>query len=393
MSFYVHLKRLLVLSMLCLVPLVASGQQFPSKEAAKMLPDRAGEFRAAGPIKTRDAELFDERERRRITSWASREYLGKDGQRFSGGLSISVSDAAAYSRFVSARTSIAASPGEPEITSANVGSEGFSYWNGLGNTLIFVKGRVHAGVSDNSKSADTSALQHFARTLAETVDKGDGEIPVLMKHLPAWPSVQNRSLYIIDKEGLKEAVYGQPILDAVSFDGGTEVAIANYQGPDLVLIEFKTPQIATDNDTRIVARLQELRASGQAVPAAYRRVGNYSVFVFDAPNEQAANQLIDQVQYQQVVQWLGRNPTLYDKAANEFTRTTLGVFIAVVKASGLVIIGSLAVGGLLGALLFRVRRKQQRMTQAFSDAGGMLRLNIDELNATQDPARLIGPGN
>jgi hypothetical protein len=33
------------------------------------------------------------------------------------------------------------------------------------------------------------------------------------------------------------------------------------------------------------------------------------------------------------------------------------------------------------------------MTQAFSDAGGMLRLNIDELNATQDPARLIEPGN
>jgi hypothetical protein len=115
------------------------------------------------------------------------------------------------------------------------------------------------------------------------------------------------------------------------------------------------------------------------------------VFVFDAANEQAANQLIDQVQYQQVVQWLGRNPTLYDKAANEFTRTTLGVFIAVVKASGLVIIGSLGVGGLLGALLFRTRRKQQRMAHAYSDAGGMLRLNIDELNATHDPARLLGP--
>ena len=358
-----------------------------------MLPDRLGEFRAAGPIKTSDAELFDERKRHRITSWASREYLGNDGQRFSGTLFTSVSDATAYSEFVSARTSIAVAPGEAKITSANVGSEGFSYWDGGGNTLIFVKGRVYVGTTDDAKSPDTSALQHFARTLAETLDKGDGEIPVLMKHLPAWPSVQNRSLYIIDKEGLKEAVVGQPILDAISFDGGTEAAIANYQGSDLVLIEFKTPQLASDNDTRIVARLQELRNSGQAVPSAYRRVGNYSVFVFDAPNEQAANQLIDQVQYQQVVQWLGRNPTLYDKAANEFTRTTLGVFIAVVKASGLVIIGSLAVGGLLGALLFRVRRKQQRMTQAFSDAGGMLRLNIDELNATHDPARLIGPGN
>lgn len=391
MSFSVYFRKLLLLSILCLLPMVASGQQFPSKEAAKMLPDRLGEFRAAGPIQTKDAELFDEGERRRITSWASREYLGKDGQRFSGALSTNVSDAAAYSGFVSARTRIAIAPGEVQITAANVGSEGFSYWNGLGNNLIFVKGRVHGGISDDARSPDTRALQHFARTLAETIDKGSDELPVLMKHLPGWPSVQNRSLYILDKEGLKEVVYGQPILDTVSFDGGTEAAVANYQGPDLVLIEFKTPQLASDNDARILAKLQELRTSGQAVPAAYRRVGNYSVFVFDAPNEQAANQLIDQVQYQQVVQWLGRNPTLYDKAANEFTRTTLGVFIAVVKASGLVIIGSLAVGGLLGTLLFRARRKQQRMAQAYSDAGGMLRLNIDELNATQDPARLLGP--
>jgi muconolactone delta-isomerase len=225
------------------------------------------------------------------------------------------------------------------------------------------------------------------------MDKGEGEIPTLVKHLPGWPSVQERALYIVNQDELKRTFANQGVLEAVSFEGGAEAATADYQGPKLVLIEFKTPQLAADNDARIVARIQELRNQGQIVPLAYRRVGNYSVFVFDAQNEQAANQLIDQVQYQQVVQWLGRNPTLYDRAVNEFTRTTLGVFVAVVKASGLVILGSLALGGLFGTVLFRMRRKQQRLAQAYSDAGGMLRLNIDELNATHDPARLIGPGN
>ena len=49
-------------------------------------------------------------------------------------------------------------------------------------------------------------------------------------------------------------------------------------------------------------------------------------------------------------------------------------------------------GGVLGALLFNRRRTQQSTHEAYSDAGGMLRLNIDELTPQTDPARLLGPG-
>jgi hypothetical protein len=116
------------------------------------------------------------------------------------------------------------------------------------------------------------------------------------------------------------------------------------------------------------------------------------VFVFEAPNEIAANQLVDQVKYQQVVQWLGENPYSYREAVAEFTQTTLDVLVSVVKASGLVLLGSLLVGGFFGALLFTRRRAQQQLN-TYSDAGGMLRLNLDEISAETDPARLIGPGN
>ncbi len=129
------------------------------------------------------------------------------------------------------------------------------------------------------------------------------------------------------------------------------------------------------------------------MPTAYRRVGNYSVFVFNAPDEQTAKQLIDQVKYQQVVQWLGNRPDNLAARQREFIETTLGVFVSVVKASGIAIVLCVAVGGFLGALLFSRRRARQAETQAYSDAGGMLRLNIDELSAPTDAGKLIGPGN
>jgi len=129
------------------------------------------------------------------------------------------------------------------------------------------------------------------------------------------------------------------------------------------------------------------------MPTAYRRVGNYAVFAFDAPSEQAANQLIDQVKYQQVVQWLGEDPFVYERATREFTETTLGVFVSVVKASGLALVSCLVIGGFFGALLFSLRRAQQRAKEAYSDSDAMLRLNLDELTPESDPARLLGRGH
>jgi hypothetical protein len=216
---------------------------------------------------------------------------------------------------------------------------------------------------------------------------------VLIKHLPNWESVLDNVLYAVDKDGLIPALGNQPILEALSFHGGAEAAVADYNGPKMLLVEFNTPQIATDNDQRVLAKLRDLRNQGQPLPTAYRRVGNYAVFVFGASSQDAANQLIDQVKYQQMVQWLGENPYRYDQAVREFADTTLGVFVNVVKASGLVVLGSLAIGGLLGAFLFTRRRKQQRAQEAYSDAGGMLRLNLDEITPPRNSARLLGPGN
>ncbi len=119
-------------------------------------------------------------------------------------------------------------------------------------------------------------------------------------------------------------------------------------------------------------------------------MGNYSVFVFNAADEKSANELIDQVQYQQVVQWLGDDPHMAERLQRYFQHTTAGVLIAVLKSSGLSLLLCLGAGALFGALLFRHRRAQQ--ATLYSDAGGAVRLNLDELTDPGNSRKLLTPG-
>lgn len=213
------------------------------------------------------------------------------------------------------------------------------------------------------------------------------DTPILIKHLPNWETVAKNAKYSVTLDELKRNVANQPILDSVSFEGGTEAVAANYGQGQLVIVEFSTPHFSVENDQRIAAKIQELKSQAQPVPTAYRRVGNYSVFVFNGSDEASANQLIDQVRYEKVVQWLGEDPHLYEKLQRYFAETSAGVLINVLKGSGLSLMACLAIGGLVGFLLFRQRRAQS--AGFYSDAGGSVRLNLDELTKTSDPSRLL----
>src|SRR5260370_7248838 len=112
------------------------------------------------------------------------------------------------------------------------------------------------------------------------------------------------------------------MLNELTFEGRTEAVAAHYGQSQLVIVEFTTPQFSIDNDQRVTGKIQELKGQGQPAPTAYRRVGNYSVFVFNAPDEKSANQLIDQVKYEKVVQWLGYHPHLYKRLHRYFPPTS-----------------------------------------------------------------------
>jgi hypothetical protein len=358
------------------------------------LPKEIGAFRQVGAIRPSESLNQPGLVQRRVPgnsdpAGVEAEYISADGERLLVEVARLPQDSDAYSVLtITAKDLQGAGFGDRSI-GKDVGTASFV----LPGRVAFFKGRTFVSVSTpEGPGRESSRPMELARLIADRLELGEGDIPVLVKHLPQWEQAQRRAIYNAGFRSLNGIVANQPVLNAVTSEGDADAVASNYDNAQLLLIEFNTPQLAADNDRQISAKIQELLSQGQPVPSAYRRVGNYSVFVFNAPNEQVANALVDQVKYEQVVQWLGDNPHLLEKATREYYETTAGVLVAVVKASGLSLLACFAIGGFFGALLFTRRRAQQRESEAFSDAGGMLRLNIDEMTAETDPSKLLGRG-
>ncbi|GAC1446155.1 MAG: hypothetical protein NVSMB56_02230 [Pyrinomonadaceae bacterium] len=231
----------------------------------------------------------------------------------------------------------------------------------------------------------------MASLIADKLPAEDASTPVLLEHLPDAETMKSKADYATNIDELKNAIgKSEPALETLSFDGGTEAVTVVYpSGARLVMAEHTTPQFAADAEEKINARIAELRASGQTVPSAFKRVGNYSVLVFDAPDEDAAKNLVEQVKYQKDVRWLGTNPHAYERAQRAYANMTAEMILTVLKTTGVSVLLCLTVGGIFGGWIFVRRRARNTQFAAYSDAGGMVRLNIDEMTVQNDPARLL----
>ncbi len=207
------------------------------------------------------------------------------------------------------------------------------------------------------------------------VSEDDG-LPVLVKHLPDWKSVRGSTYFVNNSIDLKMAVPDKPLLDLIGFAGGVEAVAADYPAGKLLIVEFPTPQASVDADTKVLDRL----AQNPDPATIYRRIGNYSAFVFDIKDADAALTLLDRVKYEKSVQWLGEDPFLLKKFERYFINTTRDIFIAtvtwIVGGFGL----SILIGVIVGLVFFRVREQKRSQMSAYTDAGGMTRLNLDELS-------------
>jgi hypothetical protein len=360
----------------------------PLPDGAKIFPANLGGFHQSGRISVlnRESLSLDDRGPGEVLQGfvAAAEYTSSDGEKLGVTLNKFENDEAAYSLFTILRKNLGDDSAAGPVEKIGASS---AFIRDLG--LTFCKGASVVSVKvETGKQPDRATA--LARLLAATLDAGEGDVPVLIKHLPAWEEAQRDAVYAVNKGSLLDAIPNQPILNELTFQGGTEAVVANYGPSQLVIVEFTTPQFSVDNNQRILARIQKLRSQSQPIPTAYRRVGNYSVFVFNAPDEKTANALIDSVKYEQVVQWLGDDPYLEARVERYLAQTTAGVLIAVLKSSGLSLLICLGAGTLFGALLFRHRRAQQ--AALYSDAGGGTRLNLDELTGTHSTHRLLETG-
>lgn len=220
---------------------------------------------------------------------------------------------------------------------------------------------------------------------SQEISESDG-IPVLIKHLPDWENARNRASYIINQNDLRTALGNRPVFDSIDFQGGTEAVTADYPEGRLLIVEYSSPQSSVDADNRI---RQQLTESGQGAGVVYRRIGNYNAFVFEITDEAAASQLLDQVKYEKTVQWLGTDPFAFKRAERAFIEGTSSLFLSTVIAiaSGLAL--ALVMGVIVGIFFYYFREQRRANTEAFSDAGGMTRLNLDGLTPQTSVDRLL----
>lgn len=220
---------------------------------------------------------------------------------------------------------------------------------------------------------------------SQEVSEDDG-IPVLIKHLPHWESRRDKVTFATNASELNEGLGERPVLSLIDFTAGTEAVAAQYDAGKLLIIEYTSPQASVDADVKFI---EALAKDPQAGTIAYRRIGNYNAFVFDAANISAANALLDQVKYEKQIHWLGDNPFIITPE-RAFILTTADIFFSTV----LVIvmgIGFSIVGGLIvGMVYFRLRGRRRAAMTAYTDAGGMTRLNLDGFTPEIVPDRLLG---
>jgi hypothetical protein len=385
-------KKLSLFGLLALVTAVfaAARADVPSPDLAKLFPADLGAFHQVGParqILPGGEEIFPPDPRTSLPSLvAATDYSSPNGETIRISVTSYENDSSAYATLTGWHKY---QKDRGQVAPIQVNDVGTASTLVSNQSLAFFKGTAFVTVDTNS-STNPDQLKAIGRLFATSLDNGEGDIPVLVKHLPNWEHAQAGALYALNSDSLLLAVPNQPILKEISFEGGTEAVISAYGQSQLVIVEFTTPQFSIENDQRIWTKIAELKGQGQPGPIAYRRVGNYSVFVFNAPNEATANALVDQVRYEQVVQWLGDDPHMADRLQRYFSRTTSGVLVAVLKSSGLSLLICLGAGGVFGALLFRHRRARQ--VALYSDAGGGTRLNLDELTGANKSQRLLGRG-
>jgi hypothetical protein len=271
----------------------------------------------------------------------------------------------------------------------------------LTDAVIFWKQNYFVRVVSAETSKPVSAVHsNLAFEVAKNISANDAPVerPVLLNSLPKNYLARSER-YFLGAESLNP--YFEHGREIFSFDGDAEATVAEYRKPDapstqagaekkasakqmsatpvakplkLVIVEYHTPQFATQADTRATAYLTSLSEEEQS-RIMVKRIGNFLVGATGFEDREFAEQLINSIEYPYVVKWL-QNPAIPTRDPfheQKVAQVILSSFSLVGLASVIMMTGGLIVG----TLVFLRRRKQSRET--FSDAGGMLRLQLDPI--------------
>jgi hypothetical protein len=257
------------------------------------------------------------------------------------------------------------------------------------NRLAFYKGQFLASVS--SEGEDAKSLQSIIDVLKKNITSEEGELPSLPFNLPKEDKVSNTERYVIGPVALGRIKEFADLKDVVNFNGGTYAAIANYQTANqeisLAVFEYHTPQLATDGYTKFQNYLESTPTSKKS-SRLLRRIGNYIVIASNVREAGPAEAIIAKIKYSPQISWEGKKITNVpiqfrptDPIAVEEASQTANMIIRTFYWIGVMIFAAILIGFVAGSSLFywnRYRRQKLGIDDVFSDAGGSVRLNLDE---------------
>jgi hypothetical protein len=251
----------------------------------------------------------------------------------------------------------------------------------LSNYLISIDSKL------NEKELDSA----FAEILRKKIDTQSRALPILPSHLPDENKIAGTEKYLVGPAALANLKGFGVLEEVIRFDGGVEIATADYQNGDgsmsLMIVEYHTPQTASDGlkaFTKYIDSLPEIDKGSRVV----KRVGNYLVYAINIKDSAGAKNLIGKIKYEYKVYWEGRKisdiPLEFrppDPAAVEEANRTLLIMVRSFLWVGFLMSGSILMGLLAGGGYFfwrRYRRRKLGLDDLFSDAGGTISLNLDD---------------
>jgi hypothetical protein len=271
------------------------------------------------------------------------------------------------------------------------------------NIREFLQGRYVVRVS--RADADAESDRQIFEAIKPNLNGGEGELPSLPLHLPETDKIAESEKYVVGPAGLARLKNFSDLKDAIGFGAGAEATVADYRSGagqmNLLIVEYYAPQSAADGEARIRDHFNAL-PQDEKDHLILNRVGNYVVVISKIQDMQAAQNIAGQIKYQKKIYWEGRKftdiPLGYrppDPLVTEDLNRTVKTMIRSFYWTGIALLSALLVGFAAGFSLFqwkRYRRRKLGLDDMFSDAGGSLRLNLDDYLLPDPEIKRMGAG-
>lgn len=242
-----------------------------------------------------------------------------------------------------------------------------------------------------SKNGNLPIPEDFISNLAQIISPSPESAPPLVDHLPVSEKIKGGEIYIIGPQALALNKHFGFLGESIDFQGGTEAVYAQYNIPSspmgLLLIEYLTPQLATDGYNQISKALSSLTDISTKEQVSIKRIGNFIVLTRNGAQDEKQELIVNEIKYTAKVYWEGERysaiPLEYrsQEAAYYEVSQTAKILLRTFYWIGIMIAFAVFLGICTGSGFFYWRRYKntlQSVNEKYTPATGMVHVILND---------------